>query len=90
MSQWYGATFFLSMLLQPLTPVRALRSTLSGTFSVLAPILWNCLPFHVRAAQYLNHYKTLLKTHFFSEMGLLILVKKESWIASAAYFIVFI
>ena len=35
-------------------------------FAVAAPRLWNSLPLHIRAAQSLNVFKSLLKTHLFS------------------------
>lgn len=72
---------YLSELLQLHTTARALRSSnqlllavprsrLSTrgdrAFSVAAPKLWNSLPLHVRAAQSVEHFKTLLKTHLFS------------------------
>ena len=36
-------------------------------FSVAAPELWNKLPFHIRSANSLNSFKSLLKTHLFSK-----------------------
>uniref|UniRef100_A0A3B5PWL6 Reverse transcriptase domain-containing protein n=3 Tax=Xiphophorus maculatus TaxID=8083 RepID=A0A3B5PWL6_XIPMA len=35
-------------------------------FSVAAPVLWNNLPFQIRSAHSLDHFKSLLKTHFYS------------------------
>lgn len=34
-------------------------------FSVVAPRLWNALPFTVRNIPTLDHFKLLLKTHLF-------------------------
>lgn len=67
-------------LLHQHAPVRALRSTSQllldvptsrlktrgdRAFSVAALILWKALPFHIRAAQTLENFKSLLKTHLF-------------------------
>lgn len=77
-SQGFGAT-----LLKPCNPTRALRSTnqlLSDIlrsrlksrsnrgFSVAAPNIWNNLPLYIRAAQTLNHFKTLFKTYIITVM----------------------
>ncbi len=36
-------------------------------FSVSAPQLWNHLPYEIRAAPSVNIFKSLLKTHLFSQ-----------------------
>ena len=76
------APSYLSELLEPYVPPRALRSanknllvelvgvnkTTRGAraFAAAAPILWNNLPFPIRSAKSINVFKTLLKTHLFS------------------------
>lgn len=72
---------YLCELIQVHTPVRALRSATQmilkiprsrlqnrgdQAFSVIAPSLWNALPFHIRTARTVSTFKSLLKTHFFS------------------------
>ena len=72
---------YLSELLQPYTPPRALRSADQlllavpkarlntrgdRVFSVAAPRLWNSLPLSVRSSQSLGQFKSRLKTHLFS------------------------
>uniref|UniRef100_A0A8C6UH90 Reverse transcriptase domain-containing protein n=1 Tax=Neogobius melanostomus TaxID=47308 RepID=A0A8C6UH90_9GOBI len=76
------APLYLSELLVRHAPARALRSAdqlllevprskrvTKGdrAFSVAAPKLWNDLPLHIRAAQTLDHFKSLLKTHFYAK-----------------------
>ena len=75
------APHYLCELIEPYVPPRPLRSanqlllTDPGAklrtrghqaFAVAGPNMWNSLPFHIRAAQSLGVFKTLLKTHFFS------------------------
>ena len=73
---------YLSDLLQPYIPSRTLRSSsqsllqlprrISSTsygqrsFSHAAPSLWNSLPLHIRTADNVNTFKSLLKTHLFN------------------------
>ena len=73
---------YLSELIEPYVPPRALRSAdkmllkvLHDTnmrsrgdraFAAAGPILWNMLPLHIRSAQSLVTFKSLLKPHFFS------------------------
>ena len=73
------APSYISNLLVPYKPVRALRSSdkhlltiprTSSTlgdrakaFSVAAPTLWNSLPLDIRCCDSLQSFKTLLKTH---------------------------
>ncbi len=76
------APCYISDLLQPYSPSRSLRSSdqkllivprsrliLWGdrAFAVSAPRLWNSLPLHIRTASTLLSFKSLLKTHFFSQ-----------------------
>lgn len=44
-------------------PRAKLKARCGRAFSVVAPSLWNSLPLQLRAAQNLNHFKTLLKSH---------------------------
>ena len=74
------APSYLSELVQPHSTSRALRSPNQLLLAVprsrlatrgdrafsVAPKLWTSLPFHVRAAQSVEHFKTLLKTYLFS------------------------
>ena len=76
------APSYLAELVKRHDPVRALRSadlsllTPTATaqlrtrgdraFAVAAPRLWNGLPLHVRSAQSIEVFKSLLKTHFFN------------------------
>ena len=72
---------YLSDLLKPYTPARALRSadklllvvrkTYKKTrgdraIAAAAPRLWNSLPLNIRSAHSINIFKSLLKTHLFS------------------------
>ena len=73
------APFYLRDLLEPYVPGRSLRSTDKNlltekrsrtivgdrAFSVCAPVLWNGLPFQLRATTSIIHFKSLLKTHYF-------------------------
>ena len=73
------APSYISNLLVPYKPVRALRSSdkhlltvpwTSSTlgdcaFSVAAPTLWNSLPLDIRCCDSLQSFKTLLKTHLY-------------------------
>ena len=62
----------ISELVQPCTPFKPQRSTnhllldVLGSVSVVAPNFSSSLPFHIGAAQTLDDFKTLLRTHFFS------------------------
>jgi hypothetical protein len=71
----------LSDLVLPYIPTRTLRSQDTGllivpktskqtagwrAFSYSAPFLWNGLPTHVRDADSITTFKSLLKTHLFS------------------------
>ena len=73
---------YLSDLLTPYCPSRALRSANAGyliiprinkktsggrAFSYRAPLLWNSLPPDVRSAGTLSLFKSRLKTHLFSK-----------------------
>ena len=76
------APSYLAELVQRHNPTRVLRSadlsllTPTATaqlktrgdraFAVAAPRLWNDLPLHVRSAQSIQVFKSLLKTHFFN------------------------
>jgi hypothetical protein len=75
------APMYLSDLLVPYTPLRALRTHKEGTlqipktklvtygdraFSKAAPLLWNNLPEAVRKAPSVDTFKIRLKTHLFS------------------------
>ncbi|CDR08879.1 unnamed protein product, partial [Oncorhynchus mykiss] len=68
-------------LVLPYVPTRTLRSQDAGllivpriskqtvggrAFSYRAPFLWNGLPTHVRDANSVSTFKSLLKTHLFS------------------------
>ncbi len=72
---------YLSDLLHPYTPVRALRSEGkfllqiprtcfktrgSRAFETAVPTIWNNLPVHIRTASTLSDFKSYLKTHLFS------------------------
>ena len=76
------APSYLSELLVMHDPVRELRSTSQllldkpqtrlvtrgdRAFAVAAPNLWNNLPLYIRSAPSLANFKTLLKTHMFSQ-----------------------
>ena len=51
----------------PLTVLRISKQTAgSRAFSYRAPFLWNGLPTHVRDADSVSTFKSLLKTHLFS------------------------
>lgn len=75
------APLYLSDLLHLHIPSRALRSADQlllevprsrlktrgdRAFAVAVPKLWNCLPLHIRAAESVGSFKSLLKTHLFS------------------------
>ena len=75
------APTYLSDLVLPYLPTRTLRSQDAGllivpriskqtaggrAFSYRAPFLWNGLPTHVRDADSVSTFKSLLKTHLFS------------------------
>uniref|UniRef100_A0A8K9WYY7 Reverse transcriptase domain-containing protein n=1 Tax=Oncorhynchus mykiss TaxID=8022 RepID=A0A8K9WYY7_ONCMY len=75
------APTYLSDLVLPYIPTRTLRSQDAGllivpriskqtaggrAFSYRAPFLWNGLPTHVRDADSVSTFKSLLKTHLFS------------------------
>ena len=75
------APTYLSDLVLPYIPTRTLRSQDVGlltvpriskqtaesrAFSYRAPFLWNGLPTHVRDADSVSTFKSLLKTHLFS------------------------
>ena len=72
---------YLCELIEPYVPPRPLRSADQlllvdpgatcrtrgdRAFAVAGPQLWNALPLHIRSAQSLGIFKSLLKTHFFS------------------------
>lgn len=72
---------YLFGLIKPNTPAKALRpsnqlllvsprtklkSKHDRAFAVMAPNLWNTLPLHIRAAETVEHFKSLFKTHLFS------------------------
>ena len=75
------APSYISDLLQPYIPSRTLRSSSQSllqlpsristksygqrSFSHAAPSLWNNLPLHIRTADSVNTFKSLLKTHLF-------------------------
>ena len=74
------APAYLSTLITPYEPRRALRSTDSAllcvprhklerygrrSFSCAGPVLWNSLPEDMRLADSLNSFKSHLKTHYF-------------------------
>ena len=74
------APSYVTRLLSPYVPGRKLRSSSQGllttpksntatygdrAFSIAAPRLWNSLPYHIRNAQSVSHFKSLLKTYFF-------------------------
>ncbi|KAF4109519.1 hypothetical protein G5714_008771 [Onychostoma macrolepis] len=76
------APYYLCNLLHPYSPPRSLRSSDSRlltipryrlssmggrSFSVVAPKLWNSLPRSLCLANSLSEFKSLLKTHLFSE-----------------------
>lgn len=48
------------------TPKSRLKTRGDRAFAVAAPKLWNSLPFPIRTAPNLVHFKSLLKTHLFS------------------------
>ena len=72
---------YLSELVHQYAPTRSLRSSQQSllatstitsskfygqrSFSFAASNLWNNLPFHIRQANSVNHFKALLKTHLF-------------------------
>ena len=76
----FGSPSYLSCLLKPYLPARALRShgqrllatphvkTSIGSraFRVAAPSVWNALPLHVRSSPSIDIFKRELKTHFFT------------------------
>ena len=77
----HGLAPNLSDLVLPYIPTRTLRSQDAGlltvpriskqtaggrAFSYRAPFLWNGLPIHVRDADSVSTFKSLLKTHLFS------------------------
>ena len=47
-------------------PRSRMKSRGDRAFCVAGPVLWNNLPVHVRSAQTLEHFKSMLKTHLFS------------------------
>ncbi len=72
---------YLSALIKPYAPLRALRSADhlllvvrraklksrgDRAFAVAAPKLWNSLPLYIRQAQTLVVFKSILKTYFYS------------------------
>ncbi len=74
------APAYVSTLITPYEPRRALRSTGSAllcvprhnlerygrrSFSCAGPVLWNSLPEDMRLADSLNSFKSHLKTHYF-------------------------
>ncbi len=76
------APSYLSDLIQPHDPLRALRSAdrlllvvprsrlksrVDRAFAVAAPKLWNNLPLYVRQAQTLAVFKCSLKTYFYTQ-----------------------
>ena len=71
---------YISELIARYEPTRTLRSSTQSLlqeqssrtvtygdrrFAVCAPILWNCLPTHVRNSTSIEHFKSQLKTHLF-------------------------
>ena len=76
----FGSPTYLSCLLKPYLPARALRShgqrllakphvktcISSRAFRVAAPSVWNALPLHVRSSPSIDTFKRELKTHFFT------------------------
>ena len=76
----FGSPTYLSCLLKPYLPARALRShgqrllatphvkTSIGSraFRVAAPSVWNALPLHVRSSPSIDVFKRELKTHLFT------------------------
>ena len=76
------APSYLQELLKKYTPVRSLRSSqknllecpVLGTrfygehaFSFGGPLLWNAVPLHLKEANSVNNFKSLLKTFLFQE-----------------------
>ena len=74
------APSYISNLLHLYTPNRLLRSSSKfqlqvppsnlktygdRAFSVCAPKLWNCLPYHIRCSPSVSAFKSSLKTYFF-------------------------
>lgn len=72
---------YISELLEPYRPSRALRSATDShlllepmtrsswgdrAFSKAAPVLWNALPYSIRTAESLDFFKSNLKTHLFT------------------------
>ena len=80
-AQMGQAPTYLSELVHQYSPNRTLRSSQQSllasstrvsskfygqrSFSYAAPILWNNLPVHIRQADSVNRFKSLLKTHLF-------------------------
>ena len=77
------APSYISEMLVPYNPKRALRSTSLSllcerrarcvtfgdrAFSVCGPRLWNILPNHIRTIESLDSFKKLLKAHLFTEV----------------------
>ena len=76
----FGSPSYLSCLLKPYLPARALRSlgqrllatphakTCIGSraFRVAAPSVWNALPLHVRSSPSIDVFRRELKTHLFT------------------------
>lgn len=75
------APLYISELLSTYSAARPLRSTTQlllaipktrlktrgdRAFSVIAPKLWNSLPFHIKSCNTIVSFKTNLKTHFYS------------------------
>ena len=74
----FGFPTYLSCLLKPYLPARALRShgqwllatphvktgISSRAFRVAAPSVWNALPLHVRSSPSIDTFKRELKTHY--------------------------
>ena len=76
------APSYLQELLKKYTPARNLRSSQKNllecpvlgarfygehAFSFGGPLLWNDVPLHLKEANYVNNFKSLLKTLLFQE-----------------------
>ena len=48
-------------------PIRHMKTQGQRAFSYYGPVVWNTLPFHIRHAQTLASFKSLLKTYLFSQ-----------------------
>ena len=47
-------------------PSTSLKTKGDRAFSVIAPKLWNSLPFHIKSSPTIGSFKSSLKTHLFS------------------------